>query len=85
MKDLHCLFVHGVGEQPPDFAADAKRWLRGAALERGHQLFASSVHWAPLADRPEAAFLRAAERSGSRGNALQRLSDMGLTPKLSHA
>jgi hypothetical protein len=70
---LYALFVHGVGEQSSDFAADAIRNLRGVLAQRGTKLYAGVVHWAPLADRFEKTFLQSAEAHGSRGNPSQRL------------
>lgn len=72
-RELHALFVHGVGEQSSDFAADAIRNLRGALAKRGVKLYAGVVHWAPLADAYEKTFLQGAEAHGSRGNTSQRL------------
>ncbi len=73
MKALNALFLHGVGQQSADFADDARRILRAHCASRDTALFACSVHWAPLADRVEGAFLDAAERHGSKGNPTQRL------------
>lgn len=66
---MHALFIHGVGEQAHDFAADAIKNLRKAVSP----LYAASVHWAPLADRHSHDFLTKVERKGSRGNLTQKL------------
>lgn len=70
---LRVLFIHGVGEQTSDFAAEARQNLRVAAARRGLSLFSTQVHWAPHADRAQRAFLADVERRGSRGNITQRL------------
>jgi pimeloyl-ACP methyl ester carboxylesterase len=67
------LFVHGVGEQAPDFADEAIENLRGACRARGLSIHPEILHWAPLADRPEQAFLARAESLGSKANMTQRL------------
>jgi hypothetical protein len=72
-RELSALFVHGVGEQGSNFAADAIKLLRGALAKRGVKLVAGVVHYAPLADEYERTFLQAAQKQGSRGNAAQRL------------
>lgn len=72
-REAHFLFVHGVGEQGSDFAADAIKNLRGALATKGVKLHAGVVHWAPLADGLERAFLSTAEARGSSGNLTQRL------------
>lgn len=73
MEPVYALFVHGVGEQEADFAEDSRQHLRKALAERGQQLYASTVHWAPIADKLQHAFLRRVEKRGSKGNMLQKL------------
>lgn len=77
---MHALFIHGVGEQAHDFAADSIKHLRKAVSP----LYAASVHWAPLADRHEHEFMRKIERKGSKGNMLQRLTIGTLTDALAY-
>ncbi len=72
-KISRALFIHGVGQQESDFADDARQWLREAVAEKGHTLFTTQVHWAPLADRHQERFLAAAEKHGSKANPTQRL------------
>lgn len=72
-KILRALFLHGVGEQGPDFADAAVRRLRGACADRGTSLYPLNVHWAPLADRTQRRYLQAVEKHGSRANMTQRL------------
>ena len=82
---LRALFIHGVGEQEADFADDARHHLGTACAARGVALHPEIVHWAPLADRPERAFLRAVKGKGSQGNAMQKLTVGTLADALLYA
>lgn len=68
------MFAHGVGEQKRNYADDARRHLTEGLKERRATLYSASVHWAPLADKLQRAFLTDVERLGSRGNMTQRLT-----------
>lgn len=70
---LNGLFIHGVGRQNSSFADEARRTLRGYLLGKGVDLAAESCWWAPHADRTQDAFLRLAEKRGSRANLTQQL------------
>lgn len=72
-KELRALFVHGVGQQGPDFAHDARRWLRRACSARGRPTFFLSTHWAPFADKAQENYLKAVEAKGSAGGLAQKL------------
>lgn len=84
-RALFAMFVHGVGEQPRDFSDDARDSLRKACGERDTGLVSTAVHWAPLADRHEKAYLAAVERKGSAGRPLQRLVVGTLADALAYA
>lgn len=71
--EVHALFIHGVGEQPKSFAAEARHNLRASLLDKGVALYSASVHWAPLADRVERRFLSEVQKRGSKGNLTQSL------------
>jgi hypothetical protein len=73
MKEFRAIMIHGVGEQDPNFADEARRELRAACVKRGISPFLISVHWAPLADRLERQFLKDIEAKGSKGSPLQKL------------
>lgn len=73
-SDFLALFVHGVGQQGPEFAHDARRHLRTALNARNVATWFESVHWAPLLDRLEDEFLAKAVARGSSGNPSQKLS-----------
>ena len=72
-KNLNALFVHGVGQQGPGFADDARQYLREVLGAKDGGLFSVSCHWAPLADAAEHQFLTAAKKRGSAGVATQKL------------
>jgi pimeloyl-ACP methyl ester carboxylesterase len=72
-QDFHALFIHGVGQQSADFAAEARVRLRAACVDRDRPFYSRSVHWAPYADRVQGAYLKAVEAAGSHGNPTQRL------------
>lgn len=73
-NDFLALFVHGVGQQGPHFADDARRNLRTALNARGIATWFETVHWAPLMDRLEAQFMADVVSRGSAGNASQKLT-----------
>lgn len=81
---LHALFVHGIGEQGPDFAADSAAIFRGGLAKKGVDLYHASVHWAPLADRLESDFFLVAQARGTAGRPMQRLSTMTLADALTY-
>lgn len=72
-KELRALFVHGVGQQRPDFAHEARENLRRACSARNVAAFFMSTHWAPFADKAQANYLAAVEAKGSAGNLAQKL------------
>ena len=76
--------VHGVGEQTGTFASGARSRLRAALSERGEGLVAAPVHWAPLADQHEHAFMKSVKRAGSRGNLSQSLTIGTLSDALAY-
>lgn len=71
---FNALFVHGVGQQEPDFAHSARRWLREALEPQGIEGYFMSTCWAPLADKFENKFLADAEAHGTLGNLSQDLT-----------
>ena len=73
MRIFRALMIHGVGQQTNRFADDARQGLRDVAKTRDTQVRCLQAHWAPLADRAQARYLKRAEAHGSRGNASQRL------------
>lgn len=72
-KTLNCIFVHGVGKQKSDFAHDARRYLRSALKSRGIEMYARSVHWAPILDDGEKKMLESVGKLGSSNRMSQRL------------
>lgn len=74
MPDFRAMFVHGVGEQSPDFADDARRVLREGLERRGVPSWFRSVHWAPEADSAEHTYRAAVHRAGSTIGPAQRLA-----------
>jgi pimeloyl-ACP methyl ester carboxylesterase len=66
---MKALFIHGVGRQDPDFANDARHWLRPAVSEPWFQ----SVYWAGMADRVQNRFMKDVEARGSKLNPSQKL------------
>lgn len=79
------MFIHGVGTQEKTFAHDARRLLRAALAARGVKCHFESVHWAPLADRVENAFMRDVKDRGSSGGPAQQLAVKTLADALMYA
>lgn len=70
---LTALCVHGVGNQPSDYAHDSRRFLRASMKERGVDCYLRSAWWAPYAEKYEHAFLQSTKTRGSVGNLAQKL------------
>jgi pimeloyl-ACP methyl ester carboxylesterase len=81
-KAFRAIMIHGVGEQGPGFAEDARQWLRQACGKRGLGTQILSAHWAPLADKTQARLRREAEARGHSSNPLRRLVDGTLADAL---
>lgn len=74
LSPFRALFIHGIGEQEPSFAHEARGRLREALRPKGFDLWPRSVHWAPLADAPQRRYLDAVQRAGAAGTPSQKLS-----------
>ncbi len=73
-RAVHCVFVHGVGEQSADFADKATKWLAAACSRNQATLYARSVHWSPLLDAHQRKMMKRVASEGSANRPAQRLT-----------
>lgn len=82
MKDVHAIFVHGIGEQHDGYSRKAQAWMRDALLARGISLYTQEVVWADILDQHEAAMLKSVGKGGSKNSLFQRMDIMTMADAL---
>lgn len=71
-KNVHALYVHGIGSEGPHFAYEPSSRLREVCQRRKLGYEARFAHWAPVTEKIQNEYLKSIEEHGSVGNFVQK-------------
>jgi uncharacterized Zn ribbon protein len=73
-KQLHALFIHGIGSQKSGYSDDARKNLQIACANRGTLLYTKEVVYSQIFDVESVKYFKSITDKGSSGNMAQKIS-----------